>query len=136
MIDKEKLLKEDTAFCILPWIHMHAWPDGRAMPCCIADSDQPFGDLKTNTIEEVWNSEKYKELRKAMLQGKQLDACKRCYELEASTWIWTLRKNSNEWFGDKHFDLVEKTNEDGSIDECGNSTIIPKCVVQEVKEMS
>ena len=116
-MDKEKLLKEDTAFCILPWIHMHAWPDGRAMPCCIADSDQPFGDLKTNTIEEVWNSEKYKELRKAMLQGKQLDACKRCYELEASTWIWTLRKNSNEWFGDKHFDLVKKTNEDGSIDE-------------------
>ena len=26
--------------------------------------------------------------------------------------------------------------EDGSIDECGNSTIIPKCVVQEVKEIS
>ena len=25
--------------------------------------------------------------------------------------------------------------EDGSIDECGNSTIIPKCVVKEVKEM-
>tara|TARA_B100001113_G_C21105776_1_gene620830 strand:- start:1882 stop:2247 length:366 start_codon:yes stop_codon:yes gene_type:complete len=27
-------------------------------------------------------------------------------------------------------------NEDGSIDECGNSTIIPKCVVQEIKEVS
>lgn len=26
--------------------------------------------------------------------------------------------------------------EDGSIDECGNSTIIPKSVVQEVKEVS
>ena len=26
--------------------------------------------------------------------------------------------------------------EDGSIDDCGNSTIIPKCVVQEVKEVS
>ena len=26
--------------------------------------------------------------------------------------------------------------EDGSIDECGNSTIIPKCVVKEVKEVS
>ena len=25
--------------------------------------------------------------------------------------------------------------EDGSIDECGNSTIIPKCVVQEIKEV-
>ena len=27
-------------------------------------------------------------------------------------------------------------NDDGSIDECGNSTIIPKSVVQEVKEVS
>ena len=116
-MDKEKLLKEDKAFCILPWIHMHAWPDGRAMPCCIADSDQPFGNLKTNSIEEVWNSDKYKELRKAMINGEQLPACRRCYELEESTWIWTLRKNSNEWFGDKHFDLVEKTAADGSIDE-------------------
>ena len=26
-------------------------------------------------------------------------------------------------------------NEDGSIDDCGNSTIIPKCVVQEVTEV-
>ena len=25
--------------------------------------------------------------------------------------------------------------EDGSIDDCGNSTIIPKCVVQEIKEV-
>lgn len=114
-MDKQKLLKEDAAFCILPWIHMHAWPDGRALPCCIADSDQPFGNLKENTIEEVWNSERYKELRVAMLNSKQLDCCKRCYELESSTWIWTLRKNSNEWFGDKHFDLVEKTKADGTL---------------------
>ena len=27
-------------------------------------------------------------------------------------------------------------NEDGSIDECGNSTIIPKSVVQEIKEVT
>tara|TARA_Y100000385_G_scaffold242723_1_gene259824 strand:+ start:261 stop:527 length:267 start_codon:yes stop_codon:yes gene_type:complete len=26
--------------------------------------------------------------------------------------------------------------EDGSIDDCGNSTIIPKCVVKEVKEVT
>ena len=26
--------------------------------------------------------------------------------------------------------------EDGTIDDCGNSTIIPKCVVQEVKDIS
>jgi|DEB0MinimDraft_6_1074348.scaffolds.fasta_scaffold00120_24 hypothetical protein len=116
-MDKEHLLKKNKAFCILPWIHMHAWPDGRAMPCCIADSDQPFGNVKENTIAEVWNSDKYRELRLAMLKGEKLDCCRRCYELEDSTYIWTLRKNHNQWFGDKHFDLVEKTNADGSIDE-------------------
>ena len=26
--------------------------------------------------------------------------------------------------------------DDGSIDDCGNSTIIPKCVVQEIKEVT
>lgn len=116
-MDKEHLLKENKAFCILPWIHMHAWPDGRVMPCCIADSDQPFGNLKENNIEEVWNSDKYKELRLAMLNGERLDCCRRCYELEDRTYTWTLRKNHNSWYGDKHFDLVRQTNDDGSIDE-------------------
>ena len=72
-MDKDNLLKHNKAFCILPWIHMHAWPDGRAMPCCIADSDQPFGNVKENSIKEVWNSDKYKELRLAMLKGVKLD---------------------------------------------------------------
>lgn len=96
---------------------MHVWPDGRAMPCCIADSDQPFGNVKKDGVKETWNSDRYKELRLAMLEGKKLNCCNRCYELEDSTYIWTLRKNHNQWFGDKHFDLVEKTATDGSIPE-------------------
>jgi hypothetical protein len=115
--DKNQLLTESKAFCILPWIHMHVWPNGNAMPCCVADSDQPFGNLKNSQIKEVWNSEEYKKLRLAMLNGEKLDCCRRCYELEGSTNTWTLRKNHNAWYGDKHFDLVEQTNEDGSLDE-------------------
>lgn len=115
--DKNHLLNENTAFCILPWLHMHVWPNGNAYPCCIADSDEPFGNVKESSIGQVWNDEKYKQLRRAMLNGEKLDCCRRCYELEHSTNIWTLRKNHNMWYGDKHFDLVEKTNEDGSLDE-------------------
>jgi radical SAM protein with 4Fe4S-binding SPASM domain len=116
-MNKKELLTENKAFCILPWIHMHVWPNGNAMPCCVADSDQPFGNLKNNSIEQVWNSDEYKKLRLAMLNGEKLSSCRRCYELEDSTYIWTLRKNHNQWFGEKHFDLVEKTKADGSIDE-------------------
>ena len=115
-MDKQKLLKENKAFCVLPWIHMHVWPNGNVMPCCISDSDDVYGNVKNNTIKEVWNSDKYKTLRKAMLAGEKLSSCNRCYELENSTNIWTLRKNHNKWFGEKHFDIIESTNKDGSID--------------------
>jgi len=115
-MDKKELLTQNKAFCILPWVHMHVWPNGNAMPCCIADSDKPFGNVKNKSIAEVWNSDEYKDLRLAMLNGEKRDVCKRCYELENRSNTWTLRKNHNQWFGDKHFDLVENTNADGSID--------------------
>ena len=56
-MDKQKLLKENKAFCVLPWIHMHVWPNGNVMPCCISDSDDVYGNVKNNTIKEVWNSD-------------------------------------------------------------------------------
>lgn len=115
-MNKEKLLQENKAFCVLPWIHMHIWPNGNVMPCCIADSNDVYGNVKNNTIKEVWNSDKYKTLRKAMLAGEKLPSCNRCYELEDSTNIWTLRKNHNQWFGEKHYDIIASTNDDGSID--------------------
>ena len=36
-----KAVEDSKHFCVLPWIHMHAWPDDRIMPCCIADSAEP-----------------------------------------------------------------------------------------------
>ena len=32
---KELLIDSDT-FCMMPWLHIHAFPDGRAYPCCFA----------------------------------------------------------------------------------------------------
>jgi len=47
----EELVKGD-AFCVLPWIHMHPWPDGRVFTCCLSEHDQPIGDLNEQTLEE------------------------------------------------------------------------------------
>ena len=33
--EKELLIESDN-FCMLPWMHIHAFPDGRAYPCCFA----------------------------------------------------------------------------------------------------
>ena len=77
----ERLVKSKT-FCMIPWIHVHAFPNGKAFPCCLADSNHPIGDLHKNTIREVWNDDAYKTMRKNMLEEKSCKECTKCYEQE------------------------------------------------------
>jgi len=70
------------SFCILPFVHLYAQPDGEIKPCCIAGSyDKPL-KYKGNTIEGIWNSEQMKDLRKDMLCGVKNKACDVCYKKE------------------------------------------------------
>ena len=57
---QEELLMRSDTFCMYPWTHIHAWPDGYVYPCCGTDIN-PLGSLKDNTLEELWNSEKQKQ---------------------------------------------------------------------------
>jgi len=95
---------------------MHIWPNGNAFPCCMSDTEYVFGNVHNEKIIELINNKKYNELRKQMLNGKKPKACHRCYELETSADTWTLRKNSLINFK-HHMSLIEKTNEDGSIND-------------------
>ena len=110
-------VKQNKVFCMLPWIHMHIWPNGNVLPCCVADSDDVYGNVSNKTLKEVWNNEKYSEMRRKMLAGEQIDTCTRCYELEKKTNIYTLRQSINHDMLDKHFDLVEDTNADGTLNK-------------------
>ena len=65
-------LVNGDAFCVLPWIHMHPWPDGRVFTCCLSEHDTPVGNLNEQTLEEVYNSETMKKFRTAMLDNKKI----------------------------------------------------------------
>ena len=30
-------------FCMIPWVHLHVWPEGNSYPCCFFDAEQPIG---------------------------------------------------------------------------------------------
>ena len=49
--EKELLIKSDS-FCMMPWLHIHAFPDGRAYPCCFALDKYPVGDLDKDGNED------------------------------------------------------------------------------------
>lgn len=113
----KQLVNDSKHFCVLPWIHFHAWPDKKVMPCCIADSEQPVSEIKPGeSILDLMNSDEYKKMRLAMLNDEKYEACTRCYDLEDNG-TWTLRNSQNKVRGLDSVDLIEMTNADGSIDE-------------------
>lgn len=107
---------EDDVMCVLPWIHMHPWPNGKTMLCCDSPWEDHIGDLRENSLKEVWNSEKMKEVRLNMLNGKKCKQCVRCYEKEDKGHD-SLRVRSNRDWLEPHWDKVAKTNADGSLDD-------------------
>ena len=122
-VEEIKKLAEDEAFCLLPWIHMHPWPDGRVFTCCLSEHDSPIGNLNEMDLDECYNSDNMKSFRLDMLDNKKVSNCNRCYELE-EVGHDTLRKRSNDEFIFEKYGLhedkspiVQKTKLDGSLDE-------------------
>lgn len=111
---EQELLSTSKVFCIYPWIHLNANPDGNAYPCCMTDHHHPVGNCKTNTLAEIWNNDNMKKVRVDMLSEKPLDGCKRCYEQEESG-FFSGRQSANKHHGHK-VKLVKETKPDGYLD--------------------
>jgi MoaA/NifB/PqqE/SkfB family radical SAM enzyme len=102
-----------ASFCILPWIHFNVMPDSTVIPCCISPYDDIYGDGKKQSTTEIWNSEKFKDLRLKMLKGETISGCNRCTNLECSGFR-SMRQEMNSFFK-SHLNLVNMTQEDGSL---------------------
>ena len=118
--DKEKLLKESKAFCMLPWMHLYVNTDFSVLSCCVNETQRKAKEVRTDTnvmtqpINEIINNDYFKQLRLDMLNGVQNENCTGCYRLEESSGHSYRNDFNNEY--DKYFDKVLETNEDGSID--------------------
>jgi radical SAM protein with 4Fe4S-binding SPASM domain len=110
----DRLTKSDV-FCMIPWIHMHAFPDGRAYPCCLGDDRHPIGDFKKDSMATVWNQAAYKTMRKNMLEEKSCKECSKCYEQEANGFV-SMRNSTNKNFG-QHISIVDQTKDDGTFED-------------------
>jgi radical SAM protein with 4Fe4S-binding SPASM domain len=108
-------LTESETFCMLPWVHMHAFPDGRVYPCCLSDYWHPLGDLRKNTMREVWNQDRYKAMRANMLADQPCVECTKCYEQERHG-AFSMRNDSNRNYGHL-IGEVNETNTDGTHEE-------------------
>lgn len=104
--------------CVLPWVHMHPFPDGNVSLCCFADH-YPVGNLKDKTIADIANSPIMNEIRKQMLSGEHdtevKEACKECW-LKEDIGAVSGRTWFNGLYGDERIEeIIKDTNPDGSL---------------------
>jgi len=73
----------------LPWIHTYIHTNGGVFPCCTSwagTNDALLGNVNSQSLEEIFNSEKLKQLRLDMLAGTpREDICFKCYKQEDNT---------------------------------------------------
>ena len=101
-------------FCILPWIHFYSNPDGNVLPCCIGNHRTPLGNVQTQSVIEVWNSTRYKEMRLNMLSGNRCKECNSCYQAEDAG-VNSFRQSVNRDYAE-FLNYADETNADGSLD--------------------
>jgi len=76
--DQQNRLMKSKTFCMIPWTHIHGFPTGEAYPCCLGEMQHPIGNMRTNTLEEIWNGDRFNELREGHKTGDYPDYCKSC----------------------------------------------------------
>ena len=85
-IKKEQIVEEvvvSDTICAVPWMHLNFEPNGKVVPCCLTSAHDYFaGDLNEDSIEEIWNSNNMKTLRKEMIDGKEPAICNKCFDRE------------------------------------------------------
>ncbi len=70
--------------CIWPWKSLYVSVEGKIVPCCVVASPDAWcmGDLTTDSLESIWNSQAYRKLRRQINLNKPPEICKTCYMKE------------------------------------------------------
>ena len=117
--------KMADTFCVLPWIHLATHPHGGASLCCVTDfvdgngmsrDGERYYNLNRDSVYDTMNSEKFRETRLQMLEGKMPSPCLRCYK-EEKRGIKSKRITENQNYSDFTLEQAQsQTQSDGTID--------------------
>ena len=98
--------------CIIPWVYLEIFPEGTVTPCCA--NNLPLGDIKTTSLEEIWNGEKMNQFRRSLFAKNLPSSCQSCVETE-KLGGQSLREKYNDFFNSSFSSVADNTNEDGSL---------------------
>lgn len=112
--DPLQLAKDSPTFCIHPWMQQYIGTAGDIKPCCVYLHSSELGNLKDNSLKEIWNNDATKALRLKFLKGEQDNNCRHCNDKSR---LSTTRTTANQIFFNKFEKEVASTLPDGSVPE-------------------
>jgi len=115
-------VKPDT-LCMAPWTHTYLSPQTERRLCCASrepaqnftqyiDTQAGTGRYTPITLEQHWNSEHMKSVRRRMMAGETLPECAVCNDKLLNTNVY--RSYFNQLFGSKYQQAMELTQADGT----------------------
>jgi len=92
----------NNSFCVLPWVSVATDTTGDVVPCCVFKQkiqklDGTNYNLGFDNLNEIYNSEDFVKIRKAMIAGELVPGCQECYDSEKYGGI-SLRTQLNSLF--------------------------------------
>ena len=72
-------MSKSCTFCMHPFTGLATREDGAIKVCC---RSAPIGYIQNETLEEVWNGNAMREVRKQVLNDERPEVCKPCFDLE------------------------------------------------------
>ena len=107
---------ENKTFCILPWNHLSINSDGSIRTCTFSNrtikknNGENF-NFGHDSVDDIINSDEFKDIRRKMLKGEKVSGCERCYEHEENG------NNSYRQFWQTVFSSVDNPTEIQNIEE-------------------
>lgn len=111
--------------CALPFTHLATHPDGHTSFCCVSDHKNCASHAKRGgvpislndfSIREMINSDTYRQVRLDMVNGKEPDACKRCFDEERAG-IRSKRQEENSRYLESSMKTISNMDEHGFVKE-------------------
>jgi organic radical activating enzyme len=106
-------------FCSAPWLGATFETDGTIRPCCFIDTDGL--NIKEKNIDQYYNCNEVKELRKQFMNGEKPNLCRRCWMAESDNDSApdSMRRRMNRFAKDRQLlDKISKvTKDDGTVTE-------------------
>ena len=116
--------KGNKTFCMAPWVHTYLSPQMERRLCCASleeftnfkqyidkHKSKENNELNLPTLDQHWNSEYMKGVRKDLIAGKEIPQCETCNYKLLNPQVY--RQHFNRMYKNQIDEAFEKTDETG-----------------------